>query len=58
MNNVHESRLSCGHRVSFDPVPFKGDIVWCYRCTDYRTVNVRSLFRSRHSSRKREEAGR
>ncbi|MFF0099794.1 hypothetical protein ACFYO8_10710 [Micromonospora sp. NPDC005257] len=58
MNNMHESKLSCGHVVTFDPVPRLGDTVWCYGCTDYRTVSVRSIMRARQLSHKVEEAGR
>lgn len=30
--------LSCGHEVIFSPPPEPSDLVFCYRCDDYRPV--------------------
>ena len=28
--------MPCKHVVEYAPIPHKGDVLWCYRCHDYR----------------------
>ncbi len=28
--------LTCFHKANFDPAPTIGDLLWCYRCQDWR----------------------